>query len=299
MQNILKVTSLSTAYGSKKILEDISFEINRGEILGIVGESGSGKTTIFNSLLGLKPELKILSGDIEFKDKNMLKLSPNEKRKILGKEIGTVFQNSSTSLVATRKIKSQFEETVKNKINITKSQIKKDALELFNLLSLENPDLIYNSYPFELSGGMQQRVALALSLILKPELLLCDEPTSALDVRVEYDLVKELSRLRKEKNLAILIITHNLALAKKLCDKIMVVYGGRIMEYRQTKSLIENPLHPYTNNLINAIPKLLEKNKEIVKDVEGLEDLYCKNCQLIHAGGHDWEKVSIANETED
>lgn len=292
-KSLLEVEGLECGYNEKTILKDISFSLEEKEILAIVGESGSGKTTLFNSILGLIKSLRVSKGSIKYKEEDLLNLKAKDRQKIFGSEIGTVFQNSSFSLVPTRRISRQFEETVLSKKKMTKVEIKKKAIETFNLLRLENPEHIYHAYPFELSGGMQQRVALALALVLEPKLLLCDEPTSALDVRIEYELVKELARLRKEKNLAILIITHNLALARELADKIMVMYGGRIMEYRKSSEIVENPKHPYTSTLIKAIPKLLgQVNKDAYVSNECKIE-YCQNCELIHCGNEDWEKVSV------
>ncbi len=267
--HLLEINNLSCSYGEADVIKSISFTVDKAEIVGIAGESGSGKSTLFNSILGLKNNLKIKSGEIKFKNKDLLNLNPKEKRQLFGKEIGCVFQSSSVSLVPTRRISSQFEESVLSKIKIDKREIKEKALNIFKIFCLDNPERIYNSYPFELSGGMQQRVSIALSLILEPDLLLCDEPTSALDVRVEYELVKEFARLREQKQVAIVIITHNLALAKELCDRIVVLYRGDMVEYGSAEKIISSPNHEYTKKLISAIPKIGSKKVEILPEAAG------------------------------
>lgn len=267
--HLLEINNLGCSYGEADVIKNISFTVDKAEIVGIAGESGSGKSTLFNSILGLKNNLKIKSGEIKFKNKDLLNLNPKEKRQLFGKEIGCVFQSSSVSLVPTRRISSQFEESVLSKIKIGKREIKEKALNIFKIFCLDNPERIYNSYPFELSGGMQQRVSIALSLILEPDLLLCDEPTSALDVRVEYELVKEFARLREQKQVAIVIITHNLALAKELCDRIVVLYRGDMVEYGSAEKIISSPSHEYTKKLISAIPKIGTKKVEILPEAAG------------------------------
>ena len=267
--HLLEINNLGCSYGEADVIKNISFTVDKAEIVGIAGESGSGKSTLFNSILGLKNNLKIKSGEIKFKNKDLLNLNPKEKRQLFGKEIGCVFQSSSVSLVPTRRISSQFEESVLSKIKIGKREIKEKALNIFKIFCLDNPERIYNSYPFELSGGMQQRVSIALSLILEPDLLLCDEPTSALDVRVEYELVKEFARLREQKQVAIVIITHNLALAKELCDRIVVLYRGDMVEYGSAEKIISSPSHEYTKKLISAIPKIGSKKVDILPEAAG------------------------------
>lgn len=267
--HLLEINNLGCSYGEADVIKNISFTVDKAEIVGIAGESGSGKSTLFNSILGFKNNLKIKSGEIKFKNKDLLNLNPKEKRQLFGKEIGCVFQSSSVSLVPTRRISSQFEESVLSKIKIGKREIKEKALNIFKIFCLDNPERIYNSYPFELSGGMQQRVSIALSLILEPDLLLCDEPTSALDVRVEYELVKEFARLREQKQVAIVIITHNLALAKELCDRIVVLYRGDMVEYGSAEKIISSPSHEYTKKLISAIPKIGSKKMEILPEAAG------------------------------
>lgn len=253
---VLEVEGLSCSYGENKVLEEISFSISEGEILGIVGESGSGKSTIFHSILGLKKELKVNAGKILFREIDFLHMPPENKVMYLGDQLGTVFQNSTAALVPTRRIGKQFEETVRAKKNWSKKEIKKRAISLFQLLRLKEPERIYRAYSFELSGGMQQRVAIALAFILEPKILLCDEPTSALDARVEYEIVQELARLRRNQGVAMMMITHNLALAMALCDKIVVLKDGKIVESGSTDEVIANPRAEYTKELLEAVPRL-------------------------------------------
>lgn len=254
MAKLLEIKGLYGSYGETQILQDISLSLSRGEILGLVGESGSGKSTLLNAITGIEEGWKTSQGSLEYKG---ITLDTKNRGKVFGREIGVVFQNSSFSLVPTRKVSRQFEEMAKAHVNWTRDWVKKRTLELFAYLDLKDGERIYRSYPFQLSGGMQQRVSLALALLLSPELLLCDEPTSALDVQVENEIIKTLGRLREESKLAILLVTHNLSLAKYLCDKILVMYGGRVLEYRNREGFTKKALHPYSQDLLAAVPSFL------------------------------------------
>lgn len=293
MTKLLEIDRLHVSYGNTKILQDISLSIDRGQIVGIVGESGSGKSTLFHAILDLEKDLKVNKGYINFKGINLLEYKEKNKRTIMGPEIGTVFQSSSYSLVPTRKIGKQFEEAVLVHKNWTKEEIKQKSIELFQDFGLKEPEKIYDSYSFELSGGMRQRVSLAIALILSPDLLLCDEPTSALDVQVENEIIKLLARLREEKNIGILLITHNLLLAQYLCDKIIVMYGGRILEYRPAKSLMEEPFHPYSKDLLEAVPKFLGQRPKAIEGTPPkfpLDDkcVYKSRCKQVCEKCQDW-----------
>ena len=257
MKPILENKNLCVSYGNKKILENINISIKQGEILGIVGESGSGKSTLLKSLVNLLPSnARIEEGNIFFKDKDLVKLSKEELRQIRGKEISMVFQNSGASLCPIRTIEKQFIESAKAHENISNEEIKKNIDEIFLKIHLKDVDRILKSYPFELSGGMNQRVGIALAMLSKPSIILADEPTSALDVTAQAQVVKTLMRLRDDFNTSIIIITHNMGVVSHMVDKVAVMYNGSIVEYGSKKDIIHSPLHPYTQLLIKSTPNM-------------------------------------------
>ena len=255
MKPNLVTKNLCVSYGNTKILEDISISVNKGEILGIVGESGSGKSTLLKSLVNLLPSNgKIEKGSIYYKNKDLVNISTEELRQIRGNEISIVFQNSGKSLCPIRTIEKQFIETAKSHKNISKAQVRDLIDEIFPKIHLKDVDRILKSYPFELSGGMNQRVGIALAMLSNPSIILADEPTSALDVTAQAQVVKTLMELRNTYNTSIIIITHNMGLISYMVDKVAVMYGGSIIEYGNKKDIINRPLHPYTQMLIKSTP---------------------------------------------
>ena len=265
-REILNLKNLSVSYGDINILKDIDLSLKKGEILGIVGESGSGKSTLIKSIMGILDENASIDGEINFEGKDLASLSLKDYRKIKGKEISMIFQNPTEYFNPTRKISKQFIETIRNHNDISKQEIQKKSINTFKFLGLQDGKKIWNSYPFELSGGMNQRVAIALSIMLEPKILLADEPTSALDVTVQAQVVKELLKLRQKLNTSIILVTHNIGVASYMSDNIGVMYGGRIIEYGESEELINNPKHPYTKMLINSVPVI---NGNIPNGIEG------------------------------
>ena len=265
-REILNLKNLSVSYGDINILKDIDLSLKKGEILGIVGESGSGKSTLIKSIMGILDENASIDGEINFEGKDLASLSLKDYRKIKGKEISMIFQNPTEYFNPTRKISKQFIETIRSHNDISKQEIQKKSINTFKFLGLQDGKKIWNSYPFELSGGMNQRVAIALSIMLEPKILLADEPTSALDVTVQAQVVKELLKLRQELNTSIILVTHNIGVASYMSDNIGVMYGGRIIEYGESEELINNPKHPYTKMLINSVPVI---NGNIPNGIEG------------------------------
>lgn len=265
-REILNLKNLSVSYGDINILKDIDLSLKKGEILGIVGESGSGKSTLIKSIMGILDENASIDGEINFEGKDLASLSLKDYRKIKGKEISMIFQNPTEYFNPTRKISKQFIETIRSHNDISKQEIKKKSINTFKFLGLQDGKKIWNSYPFELSGGMNQRVAIALSIMLEPKILLADEPTSALDVTVQAQVVKELLKLRQKLNTSIILVTHNIGVASYMSDNIGVMYGGRIIEYGECEELINNPKHPYTKMLINSVPVI---NGNIPNGIEG------------------------------
>ena len=265
-REILNLKNLSVSYGDINILKDIDLSLKKGEILGIVGESGSGKSTLIKSIMGILDENASIDGEINFEGKDLASLSLKDYRKIKGKELSMIFQNPTEYFNPTRKISKQFIETIRSHNDISKQEIQKKSINTFKFLGLQDGKKIWNSYPFELSGGMNQRVAIALSIMLEPKILLADEPTSALDVTVQAQVVKELLKLRQKLNTSIILVTHNIGVASYMSDNIGVMYGGRIIEYGESEELINNPKHPYTKMLINSVPVI---NGNIPNGIEG------------------------------
>ena len=265
-REILNLKNLSVSYGDINILKDIDLSLKKGEILGIVGESGSGKSTLIKSIMGILDENASIDGEINFEGKDLASLSLKDYRKIKGKEISMIFQNPTEYFNPTRKISKQFIETIRSHNDISKQEIQKKSINTFKFLGLQDGKKIWNSYPFELSGGMNQRVAIALSIMLEPKILLADEPTSALDVTVQAQVVKELLKLRQKLNTSIILVTHNIGVASYMSDNIGVMYGGRIIEYGESEELINNPKHTYTKILINSVPVI---NGNIPNGIEG------------------------------
>ena len=265
-REILNLKNLSVSYGDINILKDIDLSLKKGEILGIVGESGSGKSTLIKSIMGILDENASIDGEINFEGKDLASLSLKDYRKIKGKEISMIFQNPTEYFNPTRKISKQFIETIRSHNDISKQEIQKKSINTFKFLGLQDGKKIWNSYPFELSGGMNQRVAIALSIMLEPKILLAAEPTSALDVTVQAQVVKELLKLRQKLNTSIILVTHNIGVASYMSHNIGVMYGGRIIEYGESEELINNPKHPYTKMLINSVPVI---NGNIPNGIEG------------------------------
>ena len=252
-QAILEINNVTAGYGDTEVLHDVSLTVYPAEVIGIVGQSGSGKTSLLNCVLQLEPNLEISSGEILYSHQNLLTLNKKEYRRLFQDEIAVIFQNSNFTLVPTRKISSQFYETTRGRL--TQVETRQKAYRLFEQLELKNPERIFHGYPFELSIGMAQRVAVSLALMNNPSLLLCDEPTSALDVKSAFEMVRQLKQLKEEKGMTMVVVTHNIALAAQLCDRIAVMYQGHIVEVQDTKTLIESPMHAYTKQLLAALPK--------------------------------------------
>ena len=254
MNSLLRVEHVTISYNGKPMVEDVSFEVKQGEILGIVGESGSGKSTIIKAIMGLLGEEGLVTrGDIWYKGENLTDMSEKKLRKLLGTEIGMVFQDCKAALCPVRTIGAQIYEAVSEHEKISKKEVRKRAGEIMKKIGLDDSDRVLDSYPFELSGGMNQRVGICTAMILHPNLLLADEPTSALDVTVQKQILELLLRLKKEKNLSFLFISHDLALVQAFCDRVLVMYQGEIVEEGKTEDVISRPKEAYTRQLIDSV----------------------------------------------
>ena len=272
-ENILTVKDLKTyfytASGVAKAVDGVSFNIAKGETMGIVGESGSGKSVTSSSIIRLLPPRtgKIVGGSIEFEGKDVLALSKKELNDFRGKDIAVVFQDPMTSLDPVFKIGKQMTEMIMAHQNVTKDEAWKMAVEALNKVGIPEPEKRMNSYPYELSGGMCQRVIIAMAVCCKP--IIADEPTTALDVTVQAQVLELLKDLQRNMDTAILLITHNLGVVWEMCDKVMVMYAGNTVEFTDTKTLYSNPRHPYTWGLLDSMPKLSDESKGELKTIPG------------------------------
>ena len=247
----------------ERVVKDLDMTLDSGCILGIVGESGSGKSMTAMAIAGLlrRHDMKI-EGEIWFEGKELLHAKRDALRQSQGNDISIVFQEPMTSLNPVKRIGWQVEESLRiHKPDMDKQERYRRAIKVLSDVELENPELVYKKYPHELSGGMRQRVMIASAMICEPKLLIADEPTTALDVTIQLQIVKLLQRLNKEKNTAILFISHDLSLVKRLCDRIIVMHNGSMVENGRTEDIFRNPQKEYTRELINAIPRL-EKLKD-------------------------------------
>ena len=259
MAELLKVQDLRVhfhdAAPDRFAVDGLSFSMQEGEIVGLVGESGSGKTVTAMSISGLLPRNKAQTGgSITLDGSEIFQCSDRELRDILGEELGVVFQEPMTSMNPVMRIGPQVEECLRVHTKLSKAQRKERALEAMAWAELNDPEAVYRKYPHELSGGMLQRVMIAAALISRPKLLLADEPTTALDVTIQAEILALLKRLNREHGMAILLISHNLHVVRKLCTRVLVMQRGRLVEDRPAEEIFRDPRHEYTRQLIAAIP---------------------------------------------
>lgn len=250
---LLEVKELTVACQGKTVVRDICFSLKKGEILGIVGESGSGKSTILKAVMGiLGEEYTITKGEILYKGNNLLELSRREKRKISGPEIGMIFQDTKASLCPVRRVESQIYEALAEHETVTKKEARNRAELLLKKLGFAEGERVLKSYPFELSGGMSQRVGICMAMLLSPALLLADEPTSALDVTVQKQVVEKLLELRKEEGTSMAVVTHNIGVVRAMADQVLVLKEGCMVEYGRLEEVLEHPKEAYTRQLLSS-----------------------------------------------
>ena len=275
-------THIITNGNSLPIVDDVSFDMNKGETVGLVGESGCGKSMTALSLIGLQKPAKIIGGNVIFNGTDLVSLDKKSIRKYRGKKIAMIFQEPMTSLNPVMSCGKQILEAVKMQGERNGTNAKQRVIELLNLVKYPDPKMGYKSYPHELSGGMRQRVMIAMALAGKPDLLIADEPTTALDVTVQAEIVNLLKKIQQQLGMAILFITHDIGLIKQVADKIMVMYAGQIIEEGPTESLLKSPLHPYTKALLACLPRIDEK-MEILPSIPGnvpTPDNYPSGCRF-------------------
>lgn len=267
---LLQVQNLSIFYKNSLIIDNINFSIEKSEIFSIVGESGSGKTLTGLSIINLLPDFFRINGRLIFQGKDILKLNSSEIRKLRGREISCIFQDPMASLNPVLKVGYQVAEMLIYHYQISKKEAFEKTKELFEKLKISH---IFNSFPHQLSGGMRQRVMIAMAVVCEPKLIIADEPTTALDVTVQEEILDLLYLLVKQEHRSLILITHDINIVGEYADRVMVLYAGRIMEMGSTEEIFKNPLHPYTKALLNCLPRVGKKIEGIPGNVPDLKNL--------------------------
>jgi oligopeptide/dipeptide ABC transporter ATP-binding protein len=272
---ILSIRNLAVEFktedGIVHAVDDITYDIFPGETLGIVGESGSGKSVSTLSILGLIPQPpgRIVSGTAVFKGKDLLTMGKRELRRFRGDEVAMIFQDPMTSLNPVLKVGYQLGEAIKTHYpKVSNDEVKQRVIELLRLVGVPNPDTRYSQYPHEFSGGMRQRAMIAMAIANSPSLLIADEPTTALDVTIQAQVLEVLKTVQAETNAATILITHDLGIVAELCERVLVMYAGRIVESGDVQTIFQNPRHPYTIGLMDSLPKLTE-DEEWLRPIPG------------------------------
>lgn len=274
MGKLLEVKNLRTFFytddGIAKAVDDVSYDLDKGETLGLVGESGCGKSVSALSIMRLIPDPpgKIVGGEIFFKGEDLVKKTEREMQDVRGNDIAMIFQEPMTSLNPVFKCGDQIDEAVMLHQNVSKEEAKKRSIEMLRLVGIPGPEQRYGEYPHQLSGGLRQRVMIAMALSCNPEILIADEPTTALDVTVQAQILELIKKLQRELGMAVIMITHDLGVIAEVCDRVAVMYASKVAEYSFADELFYNPKHPYTLGLLNSIPKL-NKGKDRLNTIEG------------------------------
>lgn len=265
---LLDVKHLKTEFRLKRgvvnAVDDISFSVDKGEILAIVGESGSGKSVTSLSIMGLIAEPgKVAGGEILFKGTDLTKLPASELQKIRGDQISMIFQEPMTSLNPVYRVKDQIMESIMTHMKLSKEEALKRTVEMLDIVGIPSPEKRANDYPHQMSGGMRQRVMIAMALSCRPELLIADEPTTALDVTIQAQILELLYSLREKLGMAVLLITHDLGVVAEAADRVIVMYCGKVVEEADVKTLFTDPKHPYTIGLLESIPKMDDERERL------------------------------------
>lgn len=287
-EKILEIKDLHTAFRFQDeyfdAVDGVSFSLHKNELLAIVGESGCGKSTVANSIVGLYDEnFTKVSGEIIYDGKNMINYSEEELNEIRGKEIGFIFQDPLASLNPLHKIGRQIEESLIYHTDLDKVQRYERMLQLLDQVGITNSKRIANQFPHQLSGGMRQRVLIAIALSCKPNIIIADEPTTALDVTIQAQILDLLIELQNEINAGIILITHDLGVVAQMADRVAVMYAGQFVEVASAKELFSNPLHPYTRSLLQSIPQsdLVEEDLHVIQGiVPSLKNLLRQGCRF-------------------
>ncbi|AOM82913.1 ABC transporter ATP-binding protein [Salisediminibacterium beveridgei] len=273
---VLEVNHLHTYFftdsGVVPAVEDVSFHINKGEVLGIVGESGCGKSVTSLSVMGLVPSPpgKIVDGEIIYRgsgnidtEEDLVKVTPKRIRQIRGNKIAMIFQEPMTSLDPLFSIGNQISEALFNHTTLSKQEARQKSIGMLKLVGIPRAEAIVDEYPHQLSGGMRQRVMIAIAMSCDPEILIADEPTTALDVTIQAQILEIMKRLNKEQGTAIMLITHDLGVVAEICDRVSVMYAGQVVEEADVRTILKEPKHPYTQGLIKSLPKIYGREKRL------------------------------------
>ena len=275
-ENLLEVKNLKTYFftdgGVVKSVDDVSFNVKPGKTLGVVGESGCGKSITSLSIMQLveTPPGKIVGGEIIYNGENLLNKDKDEMRKIRGGEIAMIFQEPMTSLNPVFTVGQQIMEALMIHTDMDKTKAKERAIEMLKLVRIPLAEKRFNEYPHQLSGGMRQRVMIAMALSCNPKLLICDEPTTALDVTIQAQILDLINELKEKLGTSIMMITHDLGVIAEVADDVMVMYAGKIVEYGTADQIFETPMHPYTHGLMNCIPKLNDEEETRLHVIPGM-----------------------------
>lgn len=273
--NVLEIRGLNSYFFTEKgvapAVDGLDLDIPKGKIIGLVGESGCGKSMTAKSIMGLlKYPGRVAGGSIRFEDQDLTRLSYKELRKICGNDISMIFQEPMTSLNPVLKVGRQVRETLLvHNPTMSKAEAKQRVVEMFQRVGIPEAEKRYDCYPHELSGGLRQRVMIAMAMVCKPKLLIADEPTTALDVTIEAQILRLMKELRDETGMSVLIITHNMGVVAEICDYVYVMYAGKIMEQAETFELFDHTMHPYTKGLLDSIPRI-GQNAERLHTIPGV-----------------------------
>jgi len=281
-----------------RAVDDISFDLSKGETLGVVGESGCGKSVTALSIMRLLPVPagKYLGGEILFDNRNLLSLTPEEMYSIRGNRIAMIFQEPMTALNPVKKIGKQISEVFEiHRIGIKRTDVYRETIELLNKVGISEPEQRMNEYPHQLSGGMRQRVMIAMALACRPDILIADEPTTALDVTIQAQILDLISNLQKEYGMSVIFITHDLGVIANLSDNVVVLYAGKVAEKGSAHEIFSNPSHPYTSGLLDSIPKFSHQRKTRLRSIEGMVPSisdYPAGCRFRERCGYAFEPCS-------
>ena len=274
-KELLKIENLTIGFPTKSgihtVVDHVNLEVGKGEIVGIVGESGSGKSMTSLAVMGLlSEEAQVSEGSIRLNGQELLGMSREERRKIQGRNMSMIFQEPMTSLNPVMKIGTQVGESLKLHTDLDKETIRKRVIETLASVGLRNPETLIDQYPHEISGGMRQRVMIAMALCCNPKLLIADEPTTALDVTIQAQIMELIRDLQKEIEMSVILITHDIGLVAQMADRVFVMYAGQIIEMASVKDLFYHPAHPYTKALLDTVPGIYDESGRTLASIPGI-----------------------------